>query len=115
MGDGAAVLFNVVSVTCVAILVLSVLSVAGFVALNFSVASGVILNLYSVVGIVLFNVFAAAVLKSNFVLSVACVVVFDVFTVSGVVGLRAVCVDSVVSPVLCCLWGGLLVICERNV
>ena len=41
--------------------------------------------------------------------------VFDVFTVSGVVELRVVCVDSVVSPVLCCLWSGLLVICERNV
>ena len=37
VGDGAGVMFNVVSVTSVAILVLSVFAVAGFVALNFSV------------------------------------------------------------------------------
>ena len=41
-------------------------------------------------------------------------VVFDELSVGCVVGLSVVCVDSVVSPVFCCLWGDLLVICERN-
>ena len=41
-------------------------------------------------------------------------VMFNELSVTCVVGLSVVCVDSVVSPVFCCLWGDLLVICERD-
>ena len=41
-------------------------------------------------------------------------VMFNELSVTCVVGLSVVCLDSIVLPALCCLCGALLMICEGN-